>query len=211
MNEIEAAIAAWGDRYLPGSEEQKKYVQAVALSRYVIRKVVRIVDESARGHGFDPLVHQALLQIFGAVNEPLTVSQLAERLDVVPAFTSRLIKDLEQRGLVERRRNDLDRRVTRVVATAKAGPVLAQIDERVNMHVQLFQNELSDEQRTAALVVFAFFVGLNHDSRAVTALRAELSRKPAGSKAAANAGPAPAPAKPRTAKRAATTVRQARS
>src|SRR5262245_7022661 len=131
MNEIDAAIAAWGGRYSPGSAEQKQYVQAVALARYVIRKVVRIVDEAARGHGFDPLVHQALLQIYGAVNEPLTVSQLAERLDVVPAFTSRLIKDLETRGLVERRRNDLDRRVTRVVATAKAGPILAQIDARV--------------------------------------------------------------------------------
>src|SRR5262249_30511872 len=56
------------------------------------------------------------------------------------------------------------------------GPVLAQIDERVSMHVQLFQNGLTDEQRNAALVVFAFFVGVDKESRAAAALRSGLVR-----------------------------------
>lgn len=162
INHTAIALEAWTSKDRAGSD-QKTYVQAVAAARYIIRRIVRIVDEAARDAGFDPLVHQALIQIFGNP-EPLTIGQLADRLDVVPAFTSRIIRDLESRGLVERRRIDQDRRVTRVVATRAAAPVLAEINERVELEAQLFHRQLSDDEREAALVVFAFFVGISPDS-----------------------------------------------
>ena len=163
MNETDVALAAW-DQAEYGIEDQRSYVQAVATARYVIRKIIRIVDDTAREHGFDPLAHQALLQIFGAPDEPLTVSQLAERLDVVPAFASRLIRDLEALDLVTRQRTDVDRRVIRVVATPAAAPVLAEINDRVQLHAAYFHAQLSDDQRKAALVVLAFFVGVHRQS-----------------------------------------------
>ncbi|MEV4141868.1 MarR family transcriptional regulator [Dactylosporangium sp. NPDC049742] len=174
MNETEIALAAWVQNGQDKVTDQKTYVQAVATARYVIRKVIRIVDDAARDHGFDPLAHQALIQIFGVMDEPLTVSQLAERLDVVPAFASRLVRDLERRGLVERQRTDQDKRMTRVVATAEVGPVLAEINEQVQAHAALFHRQLTDDQRQAALVVLAFFVGIKAGSPVGESLRASL-------------------------------------
>lgn len=179
MNETEIALAAWvqsGGHKGSGHKGsgQKTYIQAVATARYVIRKVIRIVDDAAREHGFDPLAHQALVQIFGVMGEPLTVSQLAERLDVVPAFASRLVRDLERRGLVERQRTDQDRRMTRVVATEAAAPVLAEINDQVQAYAALFHRQLTDDQRQAALVVLAFFVGIKSESPMGESLRASL-------------------------------------
>ncbi len=179
MNETEIALAAWMQSGQDRVTDQKTYVQAVATARYVIRKVIRIVEDAARDHGFDPLAHQALIQIFGVMDEPLTVSQLAERLDVVPAFASRLIRDLEVRGLVERQRTDQDKRMTRVVATAKVGPVLAEINDQVEAHTALFHRQLTDDQRQAALVVLAFFVGIKAGSPMGESLRASLLPQPA--------------------------------
>ncbi|MEV0136719.1 MarR family transcriptional regulator [Dactylosporangium sp. NPDC050688] len=184
MNETEIALAAWVQNGQEKVTDQKTYVQAVAIARYVIRKVIRIVDDAARDHGFDPLAHQALIQIFGVMDEPLTVSQLAERLDVVPAFASRLVRDLERRGLVERQRTDQDKRMTRVVATAEVAPVLAEINEQVQAHVALFHRQLSDDQRQAALVVLAFFVGIKSGSPVGESLRAGLQLGPADEAAA---------------------------
>lgn len=179
FNRTEIALAAWASSDRAGSG-QKTYFQAVATARYVIRKVLRIVDEAARESGFDPLVHQALIQIFGSA-EPLTIGQLAERLDIVPAFTSRIIRDLEASGLVERRRVDRDRRVIRVVATKAAAPVLAEINERVELHANVFHRQLSDDEREAALVVFAFFVGIAADSAIGRVLSSQLKSNSPGS------------------------------
>jgi DNA-binding MarR family transcriptional regulator len=175
LNETEIALAAWVQSGQNKITDQKTYMHAVATARYVIRKIVRIVDDAARDHGFDPLAHQALIQIYGATGEPLAVNQLAERLDVVPAFASRLVRDLEGRGLVERRRTDQDRRMTRVVATEAAGPVLAEINEQVQAHAALFHRQLGDDQRQAALVVLAFFVGIKIESPVGATLRAGLT------------------------------------
>ncbi len=174
LNETEVALAAWAQSGQGGITDQKAYVQAVATARYVIRKVVRIVDDVAREYGFDPLAHQALIQIFGAGDQPLAVNQLAERLDIVPAFASRLVRDLEGRGLVRRERVDEDRRMIRVMATPEAGPVLAEINELVQAHAELFHRQLTDDQRQAALVVFAFFVGVKSESTIGETLRAGL-------------------------------------
>ena len=175
MNETEVALAAWAQSGHDAVAHQRSYVKAVATARYVIRRVVRIVDEAAREHGFDPLTHQALIQIFGAGDDPLAINQLAERLDIVPAFASRLVKDLEGRGLARRQRVDTDRRMIRVVATEKVGPILAEINELVEAHTRLFHRQLTDDQRQAALVVFAFFVGIKSESTIGETLRAGLT------------------------------------
>jgi DNA-binding MarR family transcriptional regulator len=198
VNETETALAAWEQTDSAGAVNQKDYVRAVAAARYMIRKVIRIVDDAARDHGFDPLVHQALVQIFGAANEPLTVSNLAERLDVVPAFASRLIRELEGRGLVERRRTDQDKRVIRVVATDAAGPILSSVNEQIGVHVDFFHRQLNDDQRqAAAIVIFAFFMGIKSESPVGEALRASFgadSVKPAPVAATAKSAKAARPA-----------------
>jgi MarR family transcriptional regulator, transcriptional regulator for hemolysin len=53
---------------------------------------------------------------------------LAEALDVEPITLCRMIDRLEEAGLVERRRDDNDRRAWRIFLTAEAAPVLARLE-----------------------------------------------------------------------------------
>jgi DNA-binding MarR family transcriptional regulator len=135
-----------------------QYFHGVAEARYVIRKVFRIVDDQAKQAGLEPLEHQALIQIFGSP-KPLRVIEIAERLDIPPAFASRLAIGLEEKGLVTRSRSGEDKRSTHVEATDSARDVLAGIDQVVGMHVDYFQRQLSEAERASALGIFAFYVG----------------------------------------------------
>lgn len=153
------------------SEKFDGYVYGIAQARYIIRKVFRIVDDEAKSVGIDPLHHQALLQAFGSGSEPLTVSGLAERLDIEPALASRVAKELEQRGLVQRRRDTTDRRIVKLDVTEPGHDLLRRIDKAVHVHVEYFQTQLTDHQRQAALVILAFYTGLGSPQR----LRAIMS------------------------------------
>jgi DNA-binding MarR family transcriptional regulator len=59
----------------------------------------------------------ALIEIAHAEGDAISVSDLAERLDLSPSRVSRLAIDLERQGLVERRRSSSDSRSTEVAAT----------------------------------------------------------------------------------------------
>lgn len=161
--ELVGAFYDWVNR--PRSAEDmlhtrgfQTYFHGVAEARYVVRKVFRIVDEQAKQAGLEPLEHQALIQIFGSPR-PLRVIDVADRLDIAPAFASRLAKRLEEKELVTRSPSESDRRSTYVVATDLARDVLAAIDDRVGLHVAYFQSQLSETERAAALGIFAFYVG----------------------------------------------------
>lgn len=55
--------------------------------------------------------------------------ELAEALDVEPITLCRMIDRLEEADLVERRRDSADRRAWRIFLTAKAAPVIVQLEE----------------------------------------------------------------------------------
>jgi DNA-binding MarR family transcriptional regulator len=146
------------------SENFQGYVYGIAQARYVIRKVFRIVDEEAKKAGLDPLAHQALLQVFGALEEDLTINGLADRLDIAPAFASRLVKELETKGYARRVRSLEDRRVTYVEITPEGEQLLRAIDHEVHVHVEYFQKQLGDDRRYPALAIFAFYLGIGQES-----------------------------------------------
>jgi len=53
--------------------------------------------------------------------------ELADALDVEPITLCRIIDRLEEAGLVERRRDEVDRRAWNIHLTAKAGPLIDQL------------------------------------------------------------------------------------
>lgn len=155
-----APYQRWAASHGPeGIHELDDFFRGVAEARYVIRRVVRIVDEQARGEGLDPLEHQLLLQLLGAA-APMAVGALAERLDVPAAVASRLAKQLEQHGMVVRGKAERDRRVTDVEITAAGREVCVRVWEDVRVHIEAFQSGLGEEARWLALGVFGFTVGL---------------------------------------------------
>lgn len=141
--------------------EFHRYVSGIAEARYAIRKVFRIVDEQARSVGLDPLEHQALVQVYGSPEQMRQVNSVASRLDIAPAFASRMLKQLEAKGYVERRSSAADRRVTEVHMTEAGRDVLRLIDSEVRVHVEYFQTQLSQTSKTTALHIMAFYIGID--------------------------------------------------
>jgi DNA-binding MarR family transcriptional regulator len=142
-----------------GADGKHAYFQGIAQARFVIRKVFRIVDEQARKFELDPLEHQAMLQIYGSLEQALPVSRLAERLDVSTAFASKLAKGLTAKGYTVRRQGEGDARIINVAMTAAGRALLYKIDDAVQVHVGYFARQLAPKARNTALSIFAFYVG----------------------------------------------------
>ncbi len=140
------------------------YFHGVADARFVIRRVFRIVDERAKNHGLDSLEHQALIQIYGARDGEVRVGTVAERLDISPAFASKIVKALVAKKYVVLSGSTRDQRVTNVSATTAGIAALVEIDADVRIHVGFFTRQLTHEQKAAALSIFAFYVGVDADS-----------------------------------------------
>ena len=174
MSEVMPALASWLDASTaPRTQDFQRYAQSIANARYVIRRIYRIVDEQARSKHLEPLQHQALLQVYGFGDGVANVSAIADRLDVAPAFASRLIKELERQSLIRRGPLATDRRVTVAEITEAGVAPLREIDDAVHLHVKYFQSQVSDRDRLDALTIFAFYVGLEPDSVLADALRDE--------------------------------------
>jgi DNA-binding MarR family transcriptional regulator len=169
-SEMMKAFAVWGDSLAAREGSFHGYVEAIAHARFVLRKVLRILDEQAREHGLEPLQHQVLLQVYGS-GDGIAVSKIAERLDIAAAFTSRLVRQLEELGLVWRAPHKTDKRVVLVTATRDGIERLRLIDRSIYRHIRFFQDELTEEGKLGALGIFAFYVGLDGDSTLAAHLR----------------------------------------
>jgi DNA-binding MarR family transcriptional regulator len=143
----------------PQGVEFIDYMTQVAEARYVMRKVLRILDECARQYGLEALEHQALLQIAGTPGRPMPIHKLAARLDIVPAFGSRLVKQLEAKGLISRSDLKDDKRVTLTAATEKGVQLLEQISDKIHYEIAHFQRRLTAQERASAMAIFAFYLG----------------------------------------------------
>ncbi len=82
----------------------------------------RNFDRSARAHDLSRARWQVLWHLDQA--QGLKQAELAERLDVAPISLGRQLDNLEQEGLVERRRDARDRRCYRIYLTDAAQPAL---------------------------------------------------------------------------------------
>lgn len=139
--------------------DKQAYFQSIASARYVLRKVFRIVEERAKAFDIHPLAHQALIQLYGSPEGCLRVKDVAERLDIVPAFASTLIRSLLSKGLATRNRGDVDQRETLIRVSKSGIKVLIEIDESVQADVERFTKTLSTEQKELAVSVLLFYVG----------------------------------------------------
>jgi DNA-binding MarR family transcriptional regulator len=145
---------------LSAPQDLKSYFQSVAEARYAIRKSFRIIDEEARAHGLEPLQHQALIQVFGARDSQMTISQLAERLDVTPALASRLVRGLVADGHLTRVASRKDRRLTYVEITEPGIRVLVDILTQVELKIEMFQRRLRPDEKLSALMILGIYVGV---------------------------------------------------
>jgi DNA-binding MarR family transcriptional regulator len=148
-----------------GAQDRRHFFRDVAEARYLLRKVFRLIEEEAKQAGIDPLAHQALIQIYGSEEGALRVKELAERLDIAPAFASSLVKQLVAQGHIARARDKTDARVSWARITAKGKAMLHRIDEQVQTHVDYFNAGRSPSQTEAALSILMFYAGASLKKR----------------------------------------------
>jgi DNA-binding MarR family transcriptional regulator len=144
-----------------GAVDRHDYFRNVAEARYVLRKIFRIIEDQAKPVEVDSMARQALIQIYGSPKSSLRIKEIADRLDVTPAFASSLVKILVQKRYAVRRHSDEDRRATWVEVTDSGKRMLHELDERVQMHVDYFNRQLAQDQREAALAILMFYVGVS--------------------------------------------------
>ena len=81
--------------------------------------------------------------------------ELADALDVEPITLCRMIDRLEEAGLVERRRDEADRRAWRIHLTKEAAPVLVKLEAMgVTFNADILAG-ISEQDQEAALRVLA--------------------------------------------------------
>jgi len=144
-----------------GRQDRHPYFFGVAQARYLLRKVFRLVEEQARRAGIDPLEHQALIQIYGSETGALKVREVAERLDITPAFASSLIQTLAGKRLVRRSRDADDQRVMWIEVTGKGRTVLYHVDEQVQAQVDRFTRGVAENRTEAAISILMFYAGVS--------------------------------------------------
>lgn len=102
--------------------------QALAEFRYQLRRFLSFSEQQAREAGIEPQQHQLLLTLKGLPSgDRPTVSELAERLQLRHHSTVELINRAESHGLVERTRDENDRRQVLVGLTREGEAILSQL------------------------------------------------------------------------------------
>lgn len=113
------------------------------------------------------LVHVNVLAVLD-IDGPMPMGGLAEALDVSQASATGIVDRMEQRGLVERRRIDDDRRVVRVALTDEGRRLIAGMAAERREHLAAMLETLTDAE------LEGFVLG----SRALHRARARLHETP---------------------------------
>lgn len=108
----------------------KEDYETLADFRHALRCFIRFSENAAKSAGLTLQQHQALLFIIGYPGrEQVTISELAERLQVRHHSAVGLVDRLEEQGLVQRSQNQDDRRQVLIHLTDKGMSVLRGLAE----------------------------------------------------------------------------------
>jgi DNA-binding MarR family transcriptional regulator len=96
------------------------------------------------------LIHLHVLTIL-ELQGPLSMSRLADELDVSVASATGIVTRMEQRRLVERRHDEADRRIVSVHPTRLGAEVFARLRRHRRDKLKKVLNQLSDDELAAFL------------------------------------------------------------
>ncbi|HVT58044.1 MAG TPA: MarR family transcriptional regulator [Thermoanaerobaculia bacterium] len=99
--------------------------QTLSAFRYALRRFLAFSENAARQAGITPQQYLALLAVRGSPSPgSMTISRLAERLQIRHHSCVGLVNRLVQQGLLERRRCTDDRRQVNLTLTARGAELL---------------------------------------------------------------------------------------
>lgn len=106
----------------------KKDYEALAVFRYALRKFFRFSEQEASKVGLSMRQYQALLTIRGfPKKDQITISEIAEWLQIRHHSAVGLVDRLESQGLVIRKRSSEDKRKVLIRLTARGNRMLEKL------------------------------------------------------------------------------------
>lgn len=124
---------------------------------FVINDIARLYrrrfDERSRSFGITGPQMRALVGIMRVPG--INQGALADRLEVEPITTCRMVDRLEQAGLVERRRDPQDRRAWQLYLTAAAEPIAREVQAIGQSVVADSLSDITPAEQEAALALLA--------------------------------------------------------
>jgi DNA-binding MarR family transcriptional regulator len=127
----------------PPSVSRAEY-QALAEFRHALRQFLRFSEEAARSVGLAPQQHQALLAIKGFPGrEEVTISELADRLQILHHSVVGLVNRLENKGLIERRHGGADKRAVHVSVAPRGVALLEQLSTTHRAEIAILGRHLA--------------------------------------------------------------------
>lgn len=135
------------------SAEFMRTVGALADFRRGLRRFLSFSDSIVGTVGLTTQQYQALLVVLQSGDAGLMIKDLAEEMILVPHGAVQLVNRLSDAGLVERRHDAADARVSRVHPTAKAKQVMkilvAAHSRELRQHERLLAESLRALRRLA--------------------------------------------------------------
>ena len=108
----------------------RNHYETLAEFRYVLRKFFRFSERAARDEGITPQQHQAMLTIKGFPGHiPITVGELAERLQILHHSTVGLVDRLAAEGYIRRVHGRKDKRHVHLRLTGRGATILRKLSE----------------------------------------------------------------------------------
>lgn len=118
--------------------------ETLAAFRYALRRFLRFSEEAAQEAGLTPQQHQALLAIKGFPGrDRVTISELAERLQIRHHSAVGLVSRLVAQGLVTREQDSADRRQVYVALTESGTEMLERLTAAHREELRRIKPELS--------------------------------------------------------------------
>ena len=120
-------------------------VTAVRRFNRFYTKQIGLLDE---GHLHSPFSLAAVRVLYElAHRDGPSATELGRALALDAGYLSRLLRDFEKRGLIERRQSDADGRQSHLTLTAEGRATFAQLDARTNEQIGALLADLSPENR----------------------------------------------------------------
>lgn len=124
--------------------------ELVARLRGVIPRLARQFNDTSTGEGLTPTQYSVLALVRG--RGPLGLADLTELEGINPTMLSRVVKALDERGLIRRMPDPNDMRAARLEAT----PAGEEVHDRVRAHrTQLLSQRLEQLSPATAEVLLA--------------------------------------------------------
>lgn len=128
----------------------KAQFEALSEFRYQLKRFLHFSETAAKELGLTPLQYLSLLHIQGYPGRNwASVGELAERLQMSHHATVALLTRCEELDLVERRKNENDKRKVDVHLTDKGREYLQQLAQQHKTELQSLQNTFQVARITA--------------------------------------------------------------